>query len=146
VVQHVVWSYYPADVNAQTYSCAPSHLCSSSAQEPCSPSLGSSQNPGPPKHSPVHHSSHLKNSLASSHHVHIIWSIARQLSESGDILIHRHGPLLQILEYLLLQLDNPLGNMMCTESSSEFWLVDALRFLMGFHISIPPVGCRTRKS
>jgi hypothetical protein len=38
-----------------------------------------------------------------------------------------------------------LGNMMCTENDIELWSVDALRFLMGFHISIPPVSCRTRK-
>jgi hypothetical protein len=35
--------------------------------------------------------------------------------------------------------------MMCMESGSKLWSVDALRFLMGFHVSIPPVGCRTRK-
>jgi hypothetical protein len=45
----------------------------------------------------------------------------------------------------LLQLDNSLGNMMCTESSSELWLADALGFLMGFHVSIRPDGCKTRK-
>jgi hypothetical protein len=65
-------------------------------------------------------------------------SITRQLSELGDILIHRQGPLFQILK-LLLQLDNSLGNMLCMESSFEFWLVDT------FHISIPPIICRTRK-
>jgi hypothetical protein len=31
------------------------------------------------------------------------------------------------------------------ESSSEVQPVDALGFLMGFHVSIPPVGYRTRK-
>jgi hypothetical protein len=77
--------------------------------------------------------------------VHFIWSIARQLSELGDVLVHRHGPLFQILELLLLQLDNLLENMVCTESSSKFWLVDALEFLMGLHVSIPPVDCKTRK-
>ncbi len=41
--------------------------------------------------------------------IHFIWSIARQLSELGDILIHRHGPLFQILKLLLLQLDHSLG-------------------------------------
>jgi hypothetical protein len=71
-------------------------------------------------------------------------SIARQLSELGDILIHGHGPLFQILKHLL-QLDQSLGNMMCTESSSEFRLVNALGFLMSFHVSIPLVGYRTRK-
>jgi hypothetical protein len=34
--------------------------------------------------------------------VHFIWSIARQLSEHSDIIIHRHEPLFQILELLLL--------------------------------------------
>jgi hypothetical protein len=47
-------------------------------------------------------------------------SISRQLSELGDILVHRHGLLFQILKLLLLQLDHSLGNMICTESSSEF--------------------------
>jgi hypothetical protein len=71
--------------------------------------------------------------------------IARQLSEHSDILIHRHGPLFQILKLFLLQLDHSLGNMMRMESNSEFRPVDAFGFLMGFHIGIPPVGCRTRK-
>jgi hypothetical protein len=38
-----------------------------------------------------------------------------------------------------------LGNMIFTENGSELQPVDALRFLMGFHISIPLVRCRTRK-
>jgi hypothetical protein len=71
--------------------------------------------------------------------------VARQLNELGDILIHRHGPLFQILKLFLLQLDNSLGNMMCMESSSELWSIDALGFLMGFQVSMPPVGYRTRK-
>jgi hypothetical protein len=75
--------------------------------------------------------------------VNFMRGVVRQLSELGDVLIHRHGPMFQILK-LLLYLDNSLGNMMCMESSSELWSVDALRFLMGFHVSIPPVGCRTR--
>jgi hypothetical protein len=58
------------------------------------------------------------------------------LSELGDVLIHKHGPLFQILK-LLLQLDNSLGNMMCAESSSELQPVDALGFLMGFQVCIP---------
>jgi hypothetical protein len=47
------------------------------------------------------------------------------LSKLDDILIHRHGHLFQILELLLLQLDNPLGNMMCTENISKFKLIDS---------------------
>jgi hypothetical protein len=34
---------------------------------------------------------------------------------------------------------------MCMENSSEFWPVDALGVLMDFHVSIPPIGCRTRE-
>jgi hypothetical protein len=34
---------------------------------------------------------------------------------------------------------------MCMESSSELRPVDALRFLMGFHVRFPPVGCRIKK-
>jgi hypothetical protein len=33
--------------------------------------------------------------------VNFMWGIARQLSELGDVLIHRHGPLFQIPELLL---------------------------------------------
>jgi hypothetical protein len=76
--------------------------------------------------------------------VNFMRGIVRQLSELGDVLVHRHGPMFQILK-LLLQLDNSLGNMMCMESSSELRPVDALGFLMGFHVSMPLVGCRTRK-
>jgi hypothetical protein len=35
--------------------------------------------------------------------------------------------------------------MICTESSSEFRPVDALGFLMGFHVSNPLVSYRIRK-
>jgi hypothetical protein len=77
--------------------------------------------------------------------VNFMRGVTRQLSELGDILIHRHRPMFQILKLLLLQLDNSLGNMMCMKSSSEFWPVDALRLLMGFHVSIPLVDYRTRE-
>jgi hypothetical protein len=76
--------------------------------------------------------------------IHFIGSMVRHLSELGNILVRGHGPMFQILEVPLLHLDNPLGNMMCTKSNSKLWPVDAIGFLMGFHVSIPPVGCRTR--
>jgi hypothetical protein len=38
-----------------------------------------------------------------------------------------------------------MGNMMFTESSSELRPVDALKFHMGFYVSILLVHCRTRK-
>jgi hypothetical protein len=71
--------------------------------------------------------------------------VARQLSELGDVLVHKQGPLFQILKPFLLQLDHSLGNMMRMKSGFELWPVDALGFLMGFHVTIQPVGCRTRK-
>jgi hypothetical protein len=77
--------------------------------------------------------------------VDLMQGIAGQLSELSDVLVHRHGPLFQILKLFLLQLDHSWGNMMCTESISEFWPVGALEFLMGFQICIPSVGCRTRE-
>jgi hypothetical protein len=77
--------------------------------------------------------------------VNLMQGIAGQLSELSDVLVHRHGPLFQIIKLFLLQLDHSLGNMMCIKSSSEFQHVDALRLLIGFHVSIPPVGYRTRE-
>jgi hypothetical protein len=61
------WSYCSADANAPTYACAPLLLCNSLAQEPCSPSLGSSQNLWPTKHRPAHHSGCSINTHVSSH-------------------------------------------------------------------------------
>jgi hypothetical protein len=71
--------------------------------------------------------------------------ICVDLGELGDVLIHRHGPLCQILKPLLLPLDNSLGYLMCTKSSSDLRQVDAFRILMDFHVSIPAVGGMTRK-
>jgi hypothetical protein len=75
--------------------------------------------------------------------VHLIGSIVRQLGELGDIHIHRHRSLLQILELLLLQLDHTFRNIVSMESSSKLRLVDALRFFMSFHVGIPPISCRS---
>jgi hypothetical protein len=56
--------------------------------------------------------------------VNLVGGIARQLGEFGDVLIHRHGSLFQILE-LLLQIDHTLWNMVYTESSSKLRPVNA---------------------
>jgi hypothetical protein len=141
----MAWSYCLAAADAPTYTCTPSCLCASRAQEPSSPSLESSQSPGPPAHRIARHSSHLGSIPASSHQCRPRAGIAGQLGELRDVLVHGHGPLFQILKLFLLQLDHSLGNMMCTESSPKFRLVDAFRLLVGFHISIPPVGCRTQE-
>jgi hypothetical protein len=90
----------------------------------------------PPEHRPVRHSSHPGNIPASSHQCRPHVGIAGQLGELSDVLIHRHGPLFQILKLFLLQLDHSLGNMMCTETSPKFRPVDALGLLVCFHISI----------
>jgi hypothetical protein len=34
--------------------------------------------------------------------VDFMWGVKRQLSELGDVFVHRHGPLFQILKLLLL--------------------------------------------
>jgi hypothetical protein len=75
--------------------------------------------------------------------VHIIWSVARKLREMSDILTHRHGSLLQILELFLLDLDNTLRYVMGSESHLELIPVDSVRFFMSFHICIPPISCRS---
>jgi hypothetical protein len=77
--------------------------------------------------------------------VDLMQGIAGQLGELSDVLGHRLGPLFQILKLFLLQLDHSLGNMICKESGPEFWPVDALGPLVGFHISIPSVGYRARE-
>jgi hypothetical protein len=68
MLQHGVWSYCLTDADAPAYVCAPLHFCGSPTQEPCSPSLGSSQNPELLKHRPDHHSSHSRNTSDSFHH------------------------------------------------------------------------------
>jgi hypothetical protein len=75
--------------------------------------------------------------------IHIIWSIAGKLRETGDVLTHRHGSLLQILELLLLELDNTLRYMMRSESHLELIPVYGVRFFMSFYICIPPISCRS---
>jgi hypothetical protein len=74
--------------------------------------------------------------------IHIIGSIARKLRETSDILAHRHGSLLQILE-LLLKLDNALRYVMRAESHLKLIPVDGVRFFMSFYICIPPINCRS---
>jgi hypothetical protein len=73
--------------------------------------------------------------------IHIIGSVAGKLHETSDILAHRHGSLLQILEFLL-ELDNTLTHVMRSESHLELNPVDAFEFFMSFYICIPPIRCR----
>jgi hypothetical protein len=73
MLQHVVWNYCMADADAPAYTYAPSHLCGSPTQDPCSPSLGSSTNSRPPKHMPVQHSDHSRSILSSSHQCQPRW-------------------------------------------------------------------------
>jgi hypothetical protein len=74
--------------------------------------------------------------------IHIIWSIVGKLREMADVLTHRHGSLVQILE-LLLDLDNTLRYVMRSESHLELIPVDGVRFFMSFYICIPPISCRS---
>jgi hypothetical protein len=74
--------------------------------------------------------------------VHIVGSIAGKMHEMSDILAHHHGSLLQILEFLLLELHNTLRYVMKSESHLELITVDAFGCFMSFFICIPPIICR----
>jgi hypothetical protein len=77
--------------------------------------------------------------------IHIIESVAGKLRETSDILAHRQGFLLQILELLLLELDNTFRYVMRAESHLELIPVDGVRFFMSFYICIPPISRRSRQ-
>jgi hypothetical protein len=47
------------------------------------------------------------------------------------------------MDFLLIELDRTLGNMVSAESGSKLRPVDALRFLMVFYVGIPLVDCRS---
>jgi hypothetical protein len=76
--------------------------------------------------------------------IHVIGSVVGKLRETSDILTHRHGSLLQILERLL-ELDNALRYMMRAESHLELIPVDGVGFFMSFYIRIPPISCGAYK-
>jgi hypothetical protein len=73
----------------------------------------------------------------------IIGSIAGKLREMSDILAHRHGFLLQILELLLLELYNTLMYIMRAESHLELIPVDGVEFFMSFYIHILLISHRS---
>jgi hypothetical protein len=77
--------------------------------------------------------------------VHVIWSVAGKLHETSDILIHHHGSLLHILEFLLLDLDYTLGHMMRSEIHLELILPDGVGFFMSFYICMPAIRCKAYK-
>jgi hypothetical protein len=72
--------------------------------------------------------------------IHVIGSIAGKPHEMSDILAHRHGFLLQILE-LLVELDNALRYMMRAESHLKLIPIDGVGFFMSIYICIPPISC-----
>jgi hypothetical protein len=74
--------------------------------------------------------------------IHVVGSVAGKLHEMSDILAHRHVSLLQILEFLLLELDYTLRHMMRSKNHLKLISVDAFRFLMSCYICIPPIRCR----
>jgi hypothetical protein len=58
--------------------------------------------------------------------VHIIWGVVLQLGDLSNILIHRLGALLQVLDLFLFQLDHALRNTMSAERSPELLPINAL--------------------
>jgi hypothetical protein len=120
------------DADAPTYTCAPSLLCHFLAQGPYSPSLGSSQSLEPPKRQSIIQAIQ-ETLLFLLISVDFMQGVARQLSKLGDVLIHKQGPLFQILKLLLLYIDNSLGNIMMR--TSILWLQSflPLRYLALTH-------------
>jgi hypothetical protein len=75
--------------------------------------------------------------------VNLIGSIAKQLGKPGDVLIHRYGSLFQVLEFLILELDHTLGNMVSMKGNSKRRPIDTLKFFISLYIDIPLVACRS---
>jgi hypothetical protein len=91
----------------------------------------------------MHKLVHSENNLVFFICIHVTRGVMGQLSETSNVLTHRHRPLLQVLKFFLLHLDNALGYVMQTECSPEFLPIYAVRLLMCINICIPPVGCKS---
>jgi hypothetical protein len=74
--------------------------------------------------------------------IHVIGCVAGKLHETSGILTHCYGSLLQILKFLLLELDNTFRYVMRSESHLELIPIDTFGSIMSFYICIPPIRCR----
>jgi hypothetical protein len=77
--------------------------------------------------------------------IHITRGVMGQFSEMSNVLAQWHRPLLQVLKFFLLHLDNASGYVMQTKCSPELLPIYVVGFLMCINIRIPPVGCRSLK-
>jgi hypothetical protein len=71
----------------------------------------------------------------------ICGSVVRHLDELVLVLTHRHRPLFQRKELLLLELHQTLGYMVLPEPVPELLSGDVVGGVMGYGVSIPPI-CR----
>jgi hypothetical protein len=69
----------------------------------------------------------------------VIGGVPRHLNELVQVLIHRHTPLVQVGEFLLLQLEGAVGYVVSFEMSLELIPGDTLNIRVGVAISFPPV-------
>jgi hypothetical protein len=60
------------------------------------------------------------------------------------VLIHHHTPLVQVGEFLLLQLEGAAGHVVTYETSLELILGDSLDVGVRVAISIPPICCGSK--
>jgi hypothetical protein len=61
------------------------------------------------------------------------------LNELVQVLIHHHTPLVQVGEFLLLQLEGAARHVVSSEMSVELILGDSLNIGVGVTVSLPPV-------
>jgi hypothetical protein len=73
--------------------------------------------------------------------VDIISGIPRQLDELVQILIHHHISLVQLWEFLLLQLEGATGHVVNPEVSLEVIAGDSFDIGVSVVVSLPPVSC-----
>jgi hypothetical protein len=61
------------------------------------------------------------------------------LNELIQVFIHHHATLVQIREFLFLQLEGAMGHVVTPEEILELILGDFLNSGMGFAVSLPPI-------
>jgi hypothetical protein len=71
----------------------------------------------------------------------ICGSVARQLDELVPVLTHRHRPLFECKELLLLELHQTLRYVVLPEPIPELLLGDGVGGVVGCGVGIPPICC-----
>jgi hypothetical protein len=69
----------------------------------------------------------------------VVGGIPQHLNELVQVLIDCHTPLVQVREFLLLQLEGATGHVVSSETSLELIPGDSLDTGVGVVVSLPPV-------